>query len=453
MEPFNPPHSMIDEQSVLGSVILDSSCLDKIGYIKPEDFYLREHSSIFEIMLSYHNDGKAIDAVTLSADVGDNLGGYAYLIDLMRCVGSVRNVVAYADKVLDYSVRRKAIAEMQSCIDSMCDSSSDYMSELSNCENNINTQIGRKSTGLVMTIDELIDQSVNEMEKSNQVIRTGVKTGIPEIDERLGYNNIAFGEITVFGGLSKNGKTLFVNTAIARMDLQDDEVAHVFSVEMSSAQMFNGIISARTGVPANFYARQAYYQQYYSEYYAEWMAKWGEAATELRESRKFNIDGTKQVDADYICSQMRKQSALARNSGKKLRVVVLDHFHRMDFHSGNGPMTYAMRDSVRKLKNTAADLGVALIVLAQLRNDAQDKDPTSFHILDTSALRHELQCFVGFRMFREDGNTFFGVYTDSHRYADMDTKFDPAYVMLVGGVINSLPSGMENWKPKLTNEQ
>jgi hypothetical protein len=96
-------------------------------------------------------------------------------------------------------------------------------------------------------------------------------------------------------------------------------------------------------------------------------------------------------------------------------------------------MTYAMRDAVRMIKNTAADLGVAVVLLVQLNNRAENDNPTSFHILDSSSVRHELQAFVGTRLFRQNGRTVFGVFFDSQRFASLETKFDPIYMELRGG--------------------
>ena len=116
------------------------------------------------------------------------------------------------------------------------------------------------------------------------------------LDERLGYQMLAVGEITIIGAPSKNGKTLFANTIAARCELLDEECAHIFSIEMPALGMFNGIVSAMSGVPANFYARQQYYSRTVPDKYDEWMARWGKAAHELKESGKITIDGRKGCD-------------------------------------------------------------------------------------------------------------------------------------------------------------
>ena len=305
----------------------------------------------------------------------------------------------------------------------------------------------------ILTVEELIELTMDEMDFSSVNTRTGLSSGIKEIDDRLGYKMLAFGEVTALGALSKNGKTLTANTILARAGYQEGETAHVFSIEMPAVGMFNGIISAMSGVPNNFYARQDFYHKMYgTDEYTKMVNRWGASAQELNNSNRITIDSKKQVDADYICANMKKQFAIHRNNGKRLRLVVIDHIHRMEYKADGGPLTYAIRDSMRKIKNTAAELDVAVVALCQLNNAADGKDPTSFHILDSSSVRHEMQAFIGTRLFRQDGGTYFGIYGDSQRYGDMDTQNIPAYMKLTGGVLRSLGEG-EYFTPKQDEEK
>ena len=238
-----------------------------------------------------------------------------------------------------------------------------------------------------------------------------------------------------------------MNYIAANCSLKDDECGHVFSIEMPVDALFNSMITAMTGVPSDFYCRQAFYAEKYSAMYDSMFGKWSHAVKTLTDENKFTFDGKKEVDADYICAEMLKRAAIAKNEGKKLKIVFIDHFHRMNFKSDSA-MTYAMRDSVRKIKNTAALIGCAVVLLVQLNNRAEGSDPTSFHILDSSSIRHELQAFIGSRMYRQDGATHFGLFFDSQRYASIETVFTPLFMRLSNGVLsidnNFIPAKDEN---------
>ena len=444
---ITPPYSPDAEVSVISSIIQDESVLDNVGFISPDDFYMQPHKLIFQLLLDERAKGNAIDYSLVSELITPDMGGIAYIGDIVKQIASTRNAVSYAKKVLSMSIRRKAIAAYQVAMQNLSDVQLDYIESIATASLEVDGQISRTSAGDVLTVETLIAHSLDEMDRSQTDVRMGISTGIPEIDAQLGYQQLAIGEITFIGAQSKNGKTLFANTIAARCALEENEVGHVFSIEMPAVGMFNGIVSAMSGVPSNFYARQDYYHRQYPGKYDEWMGRWGEAAQKLNKEGKITIDGRKDVTMKYVCAEIRKQHALRKNNGKVLKLVVVDHLHRIAFDTSDKATTYAMGDDVRMLKNVAADLGIAVLLLGQLNENCKDRNPTAFDILDTSRVRHEIQCFIGTRIFRENGGTYFGIYSDAHRYADHETQFNPAYVRLAAGVVRSLPENEKHWTP------
>lgn len=445
---INLPHSPESEMAVIASLFTDCTLLSRVDFLRPSDFYMRAHKLVFELFLNESSKGEVFDLPLLADKITEEMGGIAYLADIVLNKSSPANVVSYARKVVELAIRRDSITAYQNGINELLDVNSNFIDDISHTSELVDSSICRLSMDDTLDVETLINQTVNEMEKTLEDNRTGVSTGIPEVDERLGYKNLAIGEVTIIGAPSKNGKTLFANTIAARCDLLDDECSHIFSIEMPALGMFNGIVSAMSGVPASFYARQKYYHEVMPHKYDEWMGRWGAAAQELHEKGKITIDGRKDVTMSYICSEMVKQSRLAQNKGKKLRVVFIDHAHRISYDCSKKSMTYAIGDDVRMLKNTASDLGIAVVLLCQLNENSKDKEPTSYDILDTSRIRHEMQAFIGLRLFREDGESYFGVYGHDPRYADHETHFHPAYMIMVGGVVKSLPEHKKHWTPK-----
>lgn len=449
---YQPPFSKEAEMAVIASLIEDCELMSKIEFLSPDDFYIRPHKLMFELFVSESSKGDTFDINLIADKVTDEMGGLAYFADMVKNNSTTRNLLSYARKVVELSIRRKSIESYMSAIESLSDTSNDFIEEINKTSSEIDNSICRLNSDDTLDVESLIKMSVEEMERTLQETRTGVSTGIKEVDERLGYKNLAIGEVTIIGAPSKNGKTLFANTIAARCELLDDECAHIFSIEMPALGMFNGIVSAISGIPPSFYARQSYYHELMPEKYDEWMARWGSAAQELNKNGKITIDGRKDVDMKYICSEMRKQSQKASSKGRKLRVVFIDHAHRISYDCSKKSMTYAMGDDVRMLKNTAADLGIAVVLLCQLNENSKDKEPTSYDILDTSRIRHEMQAFIGLRLFRQDGGSYFGIYGHDPRFADHETKFNPVYMEMHHGVIRSLPEHMKNFTPKKDDE-
>ncbi|MCP4282248.1 MAG: hypothetical protein GY776_19905 [Alteromonas sp.] len=443
-EPMMDIHS---EQSVIGACVIDNSVIERVMFLDSSEFYNHAHREIFDAIKECYKKGAVVDFGGLNSMTGPNVT-YEYIGQVAGNTGSAANAVTYADRVRDMANRRKVHQRLLEAIESLHDTRVPSGKTVADVSTYLDREVHCKTQHSSYTVKDLITMTIDEMERNAEGVRVGIKSGIEEIDQRLGYKHLAFGEITVIGALSKNGKTLGANTIIARAGYEANETCHVFSVEMPALAMFNGMVSAASGVPANFYARQDAYLTHGQHGYDSMMSNWGKAAHEMSEADRITIDNESDVDADYICAGMEREYSLARQKGRRLRLVVIDHLHRMNFNAGSGPLTYAIRDTVRRIKNTADKLGVAVVLLAQLRNDCEGKDPTSFFILDSSSVRHELQAFIGFRMFREAGDVFFGVYADSQRYADVDTLIEPAYMKLSGGVLRSLPESQRHWTPK-----
>lgn len=440
------------EQNVIGACLLDNDVIGRIDYLTVDDFTNQAHKEMFSAILKLHGIGKYIDMMELDLNVDPSIVGFDYITEVVKNTSSARNIVSNADRVKDASNKRKAYDCMIASIEQLSDRRVDSVGVLTDVSKCLDEILYKASTKSTLTVTEMINASLDEMEKSNLGIRVGIKSGIEEIDDRLGYKSLAFGEITALGALSKNGKTLMANTIAARAEYLDDETCHIFSIEMSELSMFNGIVSAMSGVPSDFYVQQKFYSETYPSKYDNMMARWGAAANELHDSNRITIDGNKDVNVDYLINEIRKSHERNRQEGKRLRLVIIDHAHQMTY-PGNDSTTEKMGEASRRLKKVASELDLSIVWLVQLSNKCEGKDPTSFDILDTSRIRHNLQAFIGTRIFRENGQTYFGVYGDSQRYGNQNTLHHPAYMKLIGGVLRPLPEGEQHWTPSKEEQE
>ena len=101
----------------------------------------------------------------------------AYLCDIWKNVPSDKNANAYARQLVEMSIRRKAMSEMSDAIEKLSDKREDVVNVIANVGKTVDSEIGRLSSENVLSIDKLIELSMDEMERSNQSIRTGISTG------------------------------------------------------------------------------------------------------------------------------------------------------------------------------------------------------------------------------------------------------------------------------------
>lgn len=111
-----PPHSAECEQSLLGCLLLENSAAALVGDIMaPEVFYGHDNRVIYECIDGLLKAGQPADLITVfaalqSRGLADEVGGLAYLNDLLQGVSSARNVRKYAEVVIERYAERELIA-------------------------------------------------------------------------------------------------------------------------------------------------------------------------------------------------------------------------------------------------------------------------------------------------------------------------------------------------------
>src|SRR5438045_6400013 len=65
-----PPHNEEAEQSVLGSILINSEAINVVSaLLAPDDFYNATNGMIYEAMLLLYESRKPIDVITLTAQL------------------------------------------------------------------------------------------------------------------------------------------------------------------------------------------------------------------------------------------------------------------------------------------------------------------------------------------------------------------------------------------------
>lgn len=109
-----PPHSIEAEESVLGSLLIDSDILTRLHFLEPGDFYLVKHSLIFEAFRRLAGAKIPPDLVTVSDELERmgavaDIGGFAYLTELVSNTPTAIHAEHYANIVKNYGLQRQLI--------------------------------------------------------------------------------------------------------------------------------------------------------------------------------------------------------------------------------------------------------------------------------------------------------------------------------------------------------
>ena len=109
------PHSPEAEQSVIGSMIMDTDAiLTASEIITSDDFYQKQFGVLFDAMVELYNEGKPVDLVTLQdrllqKDVPPEISGLEFARDLLDTFYTSTNVRHYANIVREKATLRRLI--------------------------------------------------------------------------------------------------------------------------------------------------------------------------------------------------------------------------------------------------------------------------------------------------------------------------------------------------------
>lgn len=109
------PYSEDSERAVLGGILHDPRrWVDVRAILTAEDFYLLRHEHIFRAMEALMSQKRAIDMVTVAGELKranhlDDIGGHAYLAQLVGSLVTARHTESYAREVADSAYQRRLL--------------------------------------------------------------------------------------------------------------------------------------------------------------------------------------------------------------------------------------------------------------------------------------------------------------------------------------------------------
>jgi len=112
--PHVEPHSVDAEQSVLGAILLDHASISTARlHVRPEEFYTTAHQTIYRAMVELADEGRPIDNIVLTELLKakgtlSDVGGSAYLAELIGAVGSASNIGHHA-RIVSETARTREI--------------------------------------------------------------------------------------------------------------------------------------------------------------------------------------------------------------------------------------------------------------------------------------------------------------------------------------------------------
>ena len=249
-----PPHDLHAEQAVLASVLLNNDLINGVmEVLRPGDFYQGAHRILYEAMVDLYDRGRPIDQLTLSAVLKDRnaeqqVGGLAYLSEIVTSVPISDNVVHYARIVKEKSILRKTIAAAQEITTAAFQGVADIDVFLDRTEQAIFAIAEEKIKPSYYVMGEMAREAMKEIEEAYEKKEriTGVASGFRDLDQvTAGFQRSNMIVVAARPGMGKT--SLCLNIAVNAATRQKLPVA-IFSLEMSRQELAMRMICSEARV-------------------------------------------------------------------------------------------------------------------------------------------------------------------------------------------------------------
>ena len=375
------PFSMIAEQSLLGSVLIDPEKLNEIaGEIAPEDFYISEHSKIFDAMLGLYRVNGMIDLVTLidqlvQRGVYDKSGGEDYIRTLGEVVPSALNIKDYAKIVKDKSVLRKLIEVSGDISDKAYSEQDSVDSILENAEKSIFDIAQKKETKSFTHIRDALMQVYDHLHElnTNKEATQGVATGFSGLDGVLA--GMGKSDLIIVGARPGMGKTSFVLNVGTNVARATGKAVCIFSLEMSAEQLVTRVVSSEAMIDSHKLRTGELAPEDWDAlaHTSEWLSKCN-----------ILIDDTAGITVMGMKSKLRRV--------ENLGLVVIDYLQLMQSDRKSDNRAQEVSEISRSIKLMAKELNVPVVCCAQLNRAAEknsDKRPMLSDLRDSGSIEQD----------------------------------------------------------------
>lgn len=260
-----PPQAKEIESAILGAILLERGSFDVASEIvKADSFYLPANQKIFGSMEVLSKKGLPIDLLTICEELRkieelEMVGGAYYISKLTNSIVSAANI-DYHCRIIQEKFILRELGKMGSEISNdayndttdafeLIDKAGEMVSTISS--GNIKKPYVSMSSGLAKAIVKIEDLRT----KDNNI--TGIPSGFASIDKVThGWQNEdliilaarpSVGKTAFAGNIAVNAAKFFVEEA-RKTNTKPKSVAF-FSLEMSTGQLINRIISCESEIP------------------------------------------------------------------------------------------------------------------------------------------------------------------------------------------------------------
>lgn len=364
LDDVSMPYSLEAEQAVLGSILIDPTCITQVNIsIRPDYFYLPQHKAIFTIMQEIDALGGKIDPLIVleklkEEKIYDDAGGKQYLFQLAEVVPTTENVEAYANIIREQYYKRSLINVSKTIIDDVATSSESADSLLEVAEQKIyDIRQGRVTRGPAKIGDIIVNEVYDKLQKLSGADKDkykGYTTGFIDLDKAItGLNK---SDLLIIGARPAMGKTSLALNLARNTAMMGKKKVLFFSLEMTKEQLAQRVLSTEARIEST--------KMRTGNITGDEWAKLA-TATALLSNCELYFDDTSNMTVSEMKSRIRRL--------RDVDAVFVDYLQLMKSGSRVESRVQEVSEITRNLKLMAKDLNIPVVVLAQLARTTEGR--------------------------------------------------------------------------------
>ena len=363
-----PPQAVDLEEAVLGALMLEKDALSSvIDILKPEVFYRDNHQRIFQAIRTLFEKTSPVDILTVTAQLRtqgelEMIGGAYYITELTNRVASAANIEYHSRIIIQKFIQRELIRISTDIINSAYEDTTDVLDLLDKAEKNLFEIAQNNLRRDSRKMDDLVHEALQEIEllKDKKDGLTGIASGFTELDRMTsGWQK---SDLVIIAARPAMGKTAFVLSCARNAAVDFDKPVVVFSLEMSSIQLVNRLVSGETEIEQEKIRKGTL---------EEW--EWQQIHSKIGrlEQAPLIIDDTPALNIFEFRAKCRRLK-----SQHDIQLIIIDYLQLMQGKAdgkGGGNREQEIGSISRALKSVAKELNVPVIALSQLSRAVENR--------------------------------------------------------------------------------
>lgn len=388
-----PPHDLDAEQATLGALLLDWDAVGAvIALLRPERFYSPQNQKIFEAILALYNDGIRGDLLTLQDRLRqtgqlDAAGGIAYISSLTDTVPTSANVEYYAQIVFDNFIRRELIKVSGEIVQEAHDDTIESRAALEEAQKRIFELTDSKQTHGIKTMHDEVPHALDIIKKlvKDKSDLNGIPSGLVDLD--LLTSGFHPSELIIIGARPSIGKTALAMSMAQFTAIEKKIPTAFFSLEMSDTQLMMRLLAQESRISSQNIRtgrlNMANLQQLQ------------DAAGRIYDAPLYIVDtpNMKLLDLRAMARRFVLQY--------KVQIIFIDYITLIQSENTLIPRHEQIAEVSRSLKSLARELEVPVVVLSQVKRDAEQRAPNLADLRESGSIEQDADVIMFLHRERE----------------------------------------------------